>query len=147
MKSSHKIFLDSGIFKALIDKRDQHHREAGKIAKKLFEGEKRLVTTNFIIDETATLIRIKCSVNALKKFRDLLDERKQDMDIIRITVEDEKMAWKWIFYDWPKLSYTDCTSFAVMKRLGINEAATFDEHFQMAGFEVIRRGEVPSPQR
>ncbi|MFA7234316.1 MAG: hypothetical protein WC076_09405 [Terrimicrobiaceae bacterium] len=34
-------------------------------------------------------------------------------------------------------SFTDCTSFAVMRRLGLVEAATSDSHFQAAGFRPL----------
>jgi len=34
---------------------------------------------------------------------------------------------------------TDCTSFIVMKRYGIIDALTTDEHFQQAGFRALLR--------
>jgi predicted nucleic acid-binding protein len=37
-------------------------------------------------------------------------------------------------YEDQAFSFTDCTSFACMKHLGIREAATTDRHFLTAGF-------------
>jgi len=39
-----------------------------------------------------------------------------------------------------KVSFTDCISFAMMKRLQIKQVFTFDYHFSLAGFDVF-----PSP--
>ena len=51
-------------------------------------------------------------------------------------VDDDAGAWEWFEMDWSKLSFTDCVSFAVMKRLGLTDVATFDEHFTRAKFIV-----------
>ena len=37
-------------------------------------------------------------------------------------------------YDVHRTSFTDCVSFAIMKRHRITEAFTFDHHFKVAGF-------------
>ncbi len=39
-------------------------------------------------------------------------------------------------YDDKDLSFTDCTSFALMKRLKVQTAFTFDGHFQQVGFMI-----------
>ena len=96
---------------------------------------KNLVTSNFIVDETLTLLRSRCNLETAIKFRDLLAENSQIIKIVRVTVADEGMAWQWFIKDWSKLSFTDCVSFALMKRLGIKRWL-FDEHFKRAGFEV-----------
>jgi uncharacterized protein len=40
-------------------------------------------------------------------------------------------------YDDKAFSFTDAASFAVMQRLGIRHAFTFDRHFQQFGFSVL----------
>ena len=38
-----------------------------------------------------------------------------------------------------EFSFTDCTSFVLMRRLGLHEALAFDGHFTQAGFAELRR--------
>lgn len=130
------IFIDTGFFKALVDGEDDFNRQAKKIWQKLEEEKTDLVTSNYVIDETLTVIRIKCGLKKALKFRDLLAENSQILKIIRVTVADEAGAWQWFIKNWSKLSFTDCVSFAVMKRLGLRCVAAFDEHFQRVGFKV-----------
>ena len=130
------IFIDTGFFKALVDGEDDFNRQAKKIWQKLEEEKTDLVTSNYVIDETLTVIRIKCGLKKALKFRDLLAENSQILKIIRVTVADEAGAWQWFIKNWRKLSFTDCVSFAVMKRLGLRRVVAFDEDFQRAGFKV-----------
>jgi predicted nucleic acid-binding protein len=37
------------------------------------------------------------------------------------------------------LSFTDCTSFVVMRELKLREALTTDHHFAQAGFTLVTR--------
>jgi predicted nucleic acid-binding protein len=50
--------------------------------------------------------------------------------IVRVSRADEQAAWD-LFrrYDDKTFSFTDCTSFVVMERLGLRKAFTFDNHF------------------
>jgi len=131
------VFLDSSFLKGLIDSKDDFYQSAGRIWLELRDKGKNLVTSNFIIDETLTLLRSKCNLETALKFRDLLAEHSHIIKIIRVTVADEAGAWEWFGKNWSKLSFTDCVSFALMKRLGIKQAAAFDDHFQRAGFKKL----------
>ncbi|TEU11637.1 MAG: PIN domain-containing protein [Anaerolineales bacterium] len=60
------------------------------------------------------------------------------LEIVTVTPEIEQAAWQ-LFerYDTvPYLSYTDCTTFAVMQQRGITTVFTGDEHFQILGFTI-----------
>jgi uncharacterized protein len=51
---------------------------------------------------------------------------------------DEIEAIRWMRkYSDKEISFTDCVSFAMMRRFGIHTAFTFDRHFLDAGFRVI----------
>ena len=133
-----KIFVDTGWLKGLVDDKDQYHDVAGEILSKMRKGKEKFLTTNFVVDETFTLVRDKCGVHRAKQLKEMLRDFGAGMEIERVASDDERRVWKWFWYDWRELSYTDCTSFAVMERMGIKRVATFDEHFEMAGFERIR---------
>jgi len=58
--------------------------------------------------------------------------------ILRVTPEIENVAWN-IFkkYSDKDFSFTDCTSFALMKQEAMSTTFTFDKHFQQYGFQTV----------
>lgn len=135
--ASKQVFIDTSMFKALVDPRDEFHKEANDIWEKLRNEESDLITTNFILDETFTLIRMRCGRLLSLELRKRLADGLRRIKIVRVLSSDEKQAWSWFELDWKGLSFTDCTSFAVMKRLGIVQTAAFDRHFIRAGFDAV----------
>lgn len=129
------IFADTSFFKAFVDEKDDFHEDAVRILMKIETSNENLLTTNYILDETVTLIRVKCGLEKVRDLKKALEE-VQKIIIRRVLPVDEKNAWNWFWNDWSNLSFTDCVSFALMKRLDLKRVATFDEHFQRAGFEV-----------
>ncbi len=67
----------------------------------------------------------------------------RNVELAEVLPEDLDAAWT-IFVRQPRprtkrdrpYSFTDCTSFAVMRRLGLKRALALDEHFRDQGFEV-----------
>lgn len=135
--ASEQVFIDTSMFKALVDPKDEFYQKANDIWEKLKDQKLVLVTTNFILDETFTLIRMRCGRLLSLELRQRLEEGLRGIKIVRVLALDEKHAWPWFEQDWNGLSFTDCVSFAVMKRLGIDSVAAFDKHFARAGFEIV----------
>lgn len=135
--ASNQVFVDSSWFKALADPSDDFSESAVKQYEIFRNNKTLLVTTNYILDESFTLVRVKVDLQSALDFREMLVSFGSDLKLVRITPQDERMAWEWFPKNWSRLSFTDCTSFAVMKRLGLKEAAAFDKHFTQAGFKII----------
>ncbi len=138
MKNKDSIFVDTSGFKALIDEKDEFHKEAVNIWKNLSQTDVLIVTTNYILDETFTLLRAKCGIGFVLEFRTYLIKSAPIIKLERVTSKDEANAWNWFAKDWSKLSFTDCVSFALMNRLNIKKTFTFDKHFAKAGFLLER---------
>jgi predicted nucleic acid-binding protein len=86
------------------------------------------------LDESLTLIRNRLGHGAAIRFRDDL-ELGIEANLVRLewiteAREREAMALFRRYDDKPKLSFTDCTSFIVMRLLDIRLAFTADEHFE-----------------
>lgn len=143
--SQEEVFVDSSMFFALVDEKDRFHQKAIQIWQTLKKQKVQLITSNYMLDEAFTLIRSRRGIKVVDDFRKSLTDI-YDIKIVRVTVADEAGAWKWFLKDWSKLSFTDCVSFTMMKRLNIKTAAAFDNHFGRAGYKLISY-QNPHPQK
>jgi len=128
------IFVDTGAFLARYLGRDQHHARAVKAWRRLGMETTRPVTSNFVLDETFTLLGRWAGYGfAAERARTLLRS-----DLLRILRpgEQEELAAIELFekYADQQVSFTDCISFALMRQHVIELAFTFDRHFSAAGF-------------
>lgn len=131
------LFIDTSAFKALIDDADEFHQKALTIWETQHALNRQLVTSNYILDESFTLLRKRRGFSTVDQFREILHQSADSIYIARVMVEDEAAAWEWFAKDWSGLSFTDCVSFAQMQRLQIQEAFSFDKHFRRAGFKLV----------
>lgn len=126
-----RLFVDTSAWAAQVNRRDEGHVRV----RDFLRGYKgRLVTTNFVFDETITL----CNARMNHRAALLIGEALRDpdaVDLVRIEPEDEDAAWE-LFgaRDGRQLSFTDCTSFVLLRRLGIPDVLSLDEDFRTEGF-------------
>jgi len=128
------IFVDTGAWYAMVDKKDPDHLASKKC---YTAATLPFITTNFIFDEIITLLTKRLGWDTAYKFGMGL-KSSNIATIVTVTLADEEKAWE-IFtkYTDTGFSYTDCTSFAVMERLRINTAFTFDAHFKIMKLTVL----------
>lgn len=131
-----RMFVDTGAFLALANPADQYHEEAVRTFAHLQLGKTVFITTNFVLDETYTRIQRKAGLKVAIEFGRRLQEDR-DLTILTIEKSLEKLAWDIFSHDLQHgFSYTDCTSFALMRRKKMSEAFTFDKHFKAFGWRV-----------
>jgi predicted nucleic acid-binding protein len=128
-----RVFVDTGFWYALNDRRDPAHERAVRASEGI---SLPLVTTKPVLWETLTLLRAKTGHAAAVGFgTELL--RSPALEILDLSAEDERKAWRlFVRYDDQEFSFTDCLSFALMKRLGIRQALAFDKDFAWMGFRL-----------
>ncbi|MBU4305218.1 MAG: PIN domain-containing protein [Candidatus Omnitrophica bacterium] len=132
-----KIFVDTSAFVALFDKKDQYHQKATTYFFGLGSNLAQLHTSNYVIDETITRIRIQDGHKAAVEFTEHFFRSKIFYNHY-VNEDIERNAFEFFKkYADKELSFTDCTSFALMKQLRITKAFTFDDDFAKAGFEIV----------
>ena len=128
-----KLFVDTSAFVALIDEDDNFHQEAKKFAG-TFRPHYRLNISNFILDEAITRIRMKLGHSPACQFiDDILNSKVYRIHRVGPKIEKEGIRFFKKYND-KRLSFTDCTSFVLMKYLKITTAFTFDDDFAQVGF-------------
>lgn len=124
------LFVDTSVWYAAADSGDASNDRAKAI---LSSGDP-LVTTDHVLVETWTLLRWRIHRGAAEAFWNGLRSGVATMEIVGPA--DLQAAWA-MDRDFPDqdFSLVDRTSFAVMERLGLERAASFD-----SGFAVYRWG-------
>lgn len=135
-----ETFVDTSGFYSLLVKRDDRHETARALMLEAKKHRKRFVTSDFVLDETATLLKVRGHAHLLSSFfASVLPStacRVEWTDAARFA-ETVSRFLKYVDHDW---SFTDCVSFQVMSELRIRDALTKDAHFEEAGFSALLLG-------
>jgi len=141
------IFLDTWAFQALADRRDSANRIARERVRQAMRLRLKLMTSSYVIDEALTQLRARAGYGVALEFGKGIQRADADgiIEIVAIDTSEHRLldaAWRYFkrFDKLDDLSFTDCTSFAVMKRYGIIYALAEDENFERAGlgFRIFR---------
>ncbi len=132
-----QIFMDANGWSSLNSRNDQLHELAVKTNKKLLKDGYRYVTTNFVLDETYTGLLTKVGHFAAIDFGERI-RKSQKVLIVHVSADIEEEAWRqFSLYSDKEFSFTDCTSFVVMKQFCLLDAFTNDHHFEQIGFNAL----------
>jgi predicted nucleic acid-binding protein len=128
-----RVFVDTSFYIACALPRDQWRQRAADAP----HPGMSFVTSSLVINETAALLQRKHFSAALTFLHEV--RANLELEIVHLDAGLQSEAWD-LFSRWGAAGATpvDCASFAIMKRFSIRKAFTFDEHFQKAGFEILR---------
>jgi predicted nucleic acid-binding protein len=130
------LFVDTSYLAAYALGRDARHQDAMQLA--AVQLRRPLVTTNLILSELWTLLRTRLGHRETVEFLDRVNALAT-LRLERISEAIEAESWEWLrAHDERLYSFVDATSFALMRRLRIQESLAFDGDFAAAGFVELR---------
>ncbi|MBI4065203.1 PIN domain-containing protein [Candidatus Gottesmanbacteria bacterium] len=131
------IFIDTGAFVALLRQGDKDHQQAREVLLKIEAQKIRTILTDYVIDETYTALLSKEGYRLAMEFDRNLTLGKWSIE--RITEQRFVKAQEVLrrYNRDKKWSFTDCTSYVVMKELKIKTVFTFDRNFEQMGFKTL----------
>jgi predicted nucleic acid-binding protein len=124
------IFVDTSAWFAAVVPTDSDHPHA---ARWLAANSEQLLTTDYVVDETLTLLRARGERQRARVLGERFFESSMT-EVYFLTEDDIRQAWS-VFrrYDDKSWSFTDCASKVVIEQMNISEAFTFDHHFSQFG--------------
>ncbi len=135
------VFVDTSVWYAAVAFSDAGNARARAI----LGSQESLCTTDHVLVETWLLIRNRLHRQAADQFWEGI--RNGVSTVEPVGLADLESAWQ-IGLSFPDqdFSLVDRTSFAVMRRLGVERAASFDNHFAVFrygpklryAFEIVR---------
>ena len=135
-RSVRRVLVDTSAYFASIDARSDDHERSLEVFSQLGAHRRQLFTTNLIVAETHALLLRRLGRDTAARVLRQIDEGATT--IARVNAADEQRAKEIIYSQIDKdYTLTDATSFAVMERLHMGTAFTFDRHFVQYGFAVI----------
>lgn len=126
------IFCDTSALFAVIDRDSDVHVEAAQGWRWLIAHEVQLVTTNYVLVEMLALLQRRLGLEAVRRFQadvvpildiDWIDQHAHERAVEAMLTANRR-----------QLSLVDCASFDAMRRLALETAFAFDQHFVEQGF-------------
>ena len=128
------VLADTSFFVAYLNPREDCHEMA---VEWMTASSERLVTSEWVLAELGNFLAERPNRRLFGSLvRALLSEERVEivpadhasfLGALSLYVRRQDKSW----------SFTDCTSFFLMKARKINEALTTDRHFEQAGFTVL----------
>lgn len=132
-----EVFADTSALYALVDRNDARHAAAKREIGRLVGADRRIVTTDYIVAETVNLGNARGGALVANRVLDLVE---QSSGIRLEWIGADRFDAAKVFFRKHSdhgYSFTDCTSFVVMRELELADALTTDRHFREAGFTVL----------
>ncbi|MGA2325539.1 MAG: PIN domain-containing protein [Bryobacteraceae bacterium] len=137
-----RVFVDTWAWLVLANDRDPAFDSVARIRANAAGQAGAWVTTDYVLDETVTRLFALAPFSDARRFTEGIFEASRPglVDIEHVTPERFSRAWRLRlrYRDKPRISFTDLTSFVVMRELGLRHALTGNAHFEQVGLGFLR---------
>jgi uncharacterized protein len=128
------VFVDTSALLAYVDRDQEDHADAVQRLQAAALARTKLVTTSYALLETYALVQRRLGMDWTRRIaaelEPLLTVEWVSADLHHAAVAALLTAGR------RNLSLVDCTSFELMRRLGLSHAIAYDEHFEERGYEL-----------
>jgi len=136
------LFIDTWGWLALADSSGEVHTDVAEYFRESTASGRTIYTTDFILDETITLLYLRLDAESARVMMDRL-LGWHDVGVIKIILVNEALFQRTVslrrrYQDKPDISFTDLTSMVVMQELSITDVLTGDAHFEHVGLGLRR---------
>jgi uncharacterized protein len=137
------LFIDTWGWLALANDQDPAYGKVAPLRQQYLQRGSAWVTTDYVLDETITRLFAARPFAQAEAFCNgvLAAQHAGSLALEPITSERFQSAYRLRlrYRDKPRISFTDLTSIAVMRELGIRHVLTGDAHFTQVhlGFQVL----------
>lgn len=137
--AAERLVVDTWGWLALADESEPRHAAVREILQGLWASGGRAVTTDYILDETLTLIFRRLPFARARRFMSTIEEGEADrsLEVERIVPDRfaRAKALRLRFRNKPRISFTDLTTMVVMQELRVQRVVTADAHFRQVGLD------------
>lgn len=130
-------FVDTWGWCAFADRDERGHAKVVATLQARWSAGQSVVTTDYVIDETITLVFRRLAFPKARRLLTTMDASVERGFVDLQFVSPERFTaakrLRLKYRDKPRISFTDLTSFAVMRELGLTDVITDDDHFEHVG--------------
>ena len=133
------VFADTSYLSALLSRRDSLHARAKSLSESLAGA--RIVTSDLVLIEFLNSFASSGPQSRRMAFDSVMAIRRSAEAPVESFTRESFDAALNLYNQRPDQSWslTDCSSFLIMRRHGIESALTYDKHFEEAGFKALLR--------
>jgi uncharacterized protein len=128
------VFVDTSAIFAHFDAMDANHEVAVGLWEGLIGGRTELITSNYVLVETATLLQRRLGIPWVEAMESYLIP---ELTVVWVQPELHQRAMSALLSaNRRELSLVDCVSFEIMRSRGVVHAFAFDRHFAERGYDL-----------
>jgi predicted nucleic acid-binding protein len=135
------VCIDTSAWVALVFPRDRSHASATSFHRSLQRCNVTKVTTDYVLDETLTLLRRRgLSDKQMHVFREGIEAAQRGGSLRLVMMSESVFSRTWDIFDkYEKLgvSFTDCHLALVTREVEADGVFTYDRHFTVLGLQVF----------
>jgi len=130
-----RAFVDTSALVTLLDRDDARHARAGEVWRDGLRNGPVFCSTNYVVIETAAAVQRRFGHDGLRAFfAGILPA----LEVEWVAPEDHERGLDLLMaHRRRRLSWVDCVSFVVMRRLQLETCFAFDRHFADEGFIIV----------